>query len=169
MTETNPTVQDGLVVSLEYTLRRENGDVIDASQDQDPLEFLQGQGQIVPGLEKALYGMSIDEEKSVVVPPEQGYGQRLDHAFQMLPHDVFPEDMPLAPGLALHLRDNLGRVVQAHVAEVRPDGVLLDLNHPLAGMTLHFDVKVVDLRPATEAELSCGPCPSGGCASSCCG
>ena len=150
------TVEDGMVVSLDYTLRLDDGEVIDTSTGEAPLQFLQGQGQIIPGLEQALYGMSVDDEKGVVVAPADGYGEHDPDAFQVVPQDAFPSDLTLEPGMGFRMRDASGHAVDAYVAEIRPEGVLLDLNHPLAGEALHFQVKISGLRPATVEELAHG-------------
>jgi len=147
-------VSDDMVVSLEYTLRLdEGGEVVDASENNEPLEFIQGHGEIVPGLEQALYGMSVGDEKRVVVQPDDGYGELDPDAFQLLPLDAFPSDVTLEPGMNLELEDEKGEVMLAIVSEIRKDSVLLDFNHPLAGETLYFQVRVVGLRPATAEEL----------------
>ena len=158
MLKTGLKVVDDLVVSLDYTLRLDNGEVIDTSttDDQGPLEFLQGQGQIVPGLEQALYGMAVGDEKDVEVTPVEGYGEHDPKAYQEVDRDVFPPDMNLQPGMGLRMRDDAGQAVEVFVEDVRPKGVLLDFNHPLAGETLFFHVKIVDLRPATSEELAHG-------------
>lgn len=158
MTGAGFTVADELVVSLDYILRLDDGEVIDSSSadDGEPLVFLQGQGDIIPGLEQALYGMAVGEEKEVVVSPAGGYGEHDPDAFELVEHDVFPPDLTLEVGMALRMRDGSGEALVAYVAEVRPDGVLLDFNHPLAGETLFFNVKVLGLRPATEEELEHG-------------
>lgn len=145
-----------MVVSLEYVLRLDDQNVVDTSAGSDPLEFLQGHGQIIPGLERALQGMSVGEEKDVVVAPSEGYGERDSNAFQLIPLDAFPSDVTLEPGMGLELLDSSGQPLLAFVAELRADGVMLDFNHPLAGETLHFNVKVVALRSATVEELSHG-------------
>lgn len=154
MTDTKLTVKDDIVVCLDYTLRLDDGEVLDTSNDRDPLEFLQGHGQIIPGLEQALYGMAVGDEKQVTVAPSEGYGETDPEALQMVPRDVFPSDLELTEGLQLSMRDEAGQVLQAFVAEVRPDGVLLDFNHPLAGETLFFDVRIASLRLATQDELN---------------
>ena len=170
MAEEKLTVADDMVVSLEYTLRLDDGEIVDSSAGREPLQFLQGRGQIIRGLEQALYGMAVGDEKNVEVAPADGYGIREPDASQVLPRDAFPPDLNLEPGQGLRMRDPRGQVVVAYVAEVRPDGVLLDLNHPLAGETLYFQAKIAALRPATSEELapscsSCGGgCASGGCA-----
>ena len=156
MTGAELTVADGLVVSLDYTLRLDDGEIVDSSADQEPLEFLQGQGQIIPGLEQALYGMAVDDQKDVVVAPADGYGEEDPDAFELVERDVFPPDLDLRPGIGLRMRDESGEAMVAYVAEVRPDGVVLDFNHPLAGETLYFQVKIAGLRPATSEELAHG-------------
>ena len=151
------TVDDGMVVSMDYTLRLDDDEeVADTSAGREPLEFVQGGGQIIPGLEQEIYGMGVGDEKSVVVPPAEGYGETDTEAYQLMPLEAFPADMTVEPGMGLELRDVSGQVVQAYVADVRPEGILLDFNHPLAGKTLHFEVKITGLRQATEEELAHG-------------
>ncbi len=151
------TVSDGMVVSMDYSLRLdEDEEMVDSSAGREPLEFVQGGGQVIPGLEQQIYGMGVGDEKSVVVPPADGYGEADSEAYQLMPLEAFPADMTVEPGMGLELRDELGQAVQAYVADVRPDGIVLDFNHPLAGKTLHFDVKITALRQATEAELAHG-------------
>jgi FKBP-type peptidyl-prolyl cis-trans isomerase SlyD len=168
MADTKLTVADDMVVSLEYTLRLDDGEIVDTSAERGPLEFLQGQGQIIPGLEQALYGMAVGDEKDVMVEPADGYGVRDPEALEPFPRDAFPPDLSLEPGMGLRMRDPAGRTVVAYVAAVRSDDVVLDFNHPLADETLYFHAKVSALRPATAAEMasgcgtSCGGC-SGGC------
>jgi FKBP-type peptidyl-prolyl cis-trans isomerase SlyD len=156
MTGAELTVADGMVVSLDYTLRLDDGEIVDSSADQDPLEFLQGQGQIIPGLEQALYGMAVDDQKDVVVAPADGYGEEDPDALELVERDVFPPDLDLRPGIGLRMRDESGEAMVAYVAEVRPDGVVLDFNHPLAGETLYFQVRIAGLRTATDEELAHG-------------
>ena len=156
MTDGSLVVANDLVVSLDYKLRLENREVVDTPAGQEPLEFLQGQGQIIPGLEQALYGMAIGEEKDVTVLSDDGYGQRDPNAYQQIPSDALPPDLKLEPGMALELVDNTGQPIPATVAEVHPNGVLLDLNHPLAGETLYFSAKIAGLRAATGEEMAHG-------------
>ncbi|MCS6843576.1 MAG: peptidylprolyl isomerase [Caldilineales bacterium] len=153
MTTQPLTVRDGMVVTLDYTLRRENGEIIDTSVGREALEYLQGAGQIIPGLEQALYGMVVGEERRVVVAPEDAYGEVDPEAVHLIPHSAFPPGMEVEPGMVLQVRNQYGEVSQAWVADVQPEGVVLDFNHPLAGMTLYFDAKIVGLRPATPEEL----------------
>ena len=156
MIDKHPTVADDMVVQLHYTLRLDDEQVVDSSADRDPLEFLQGHGQIIPGLEKALYGMAVGEEKNIVVAPRDGYGEREANTVQQVPREAFAPDVELTPGMALELRDSSGHPVMAFVAEVGPESVVLDLNHPLAGETLHFDLTIAGLRVATGEELAHG-------------
>jgi FKBP-type peptidyl-prolyl cis-trans isomerase SlyD len=158
MTDAGLTVADDLVVSLAYTLRLEDGEVIDTSpaHDREPLEFVQGQEQIIPGLEQALYGMALGDEKEVVVAPIDGYGEHDPEAFEMVERHIFPAEMTLEPGMSLRVRESSGEILDATVVDVRPEGILLDFNHPLAGETLYFQVKIAGLRTATEEELAHG-------------
>jgi FKBP-type peptidyl-prolyl cis-trans isomerase SlyD len=154
MTNKPLTVADDLVVSLDYTLHLEGDpEVFDTSEGQEPLEFIQGRGHIIPGLERALYGMAVGQKKKVVVQPEDGYGELDSGAFQLIPRDTFPPTMEIEVGMGLELHDDEGEILEACVAELHPDSVMLDFNHPLAGETLYFDVKVIGLRPATDEEL----------------
>jgi FKBP-type peptidyl-prolyl cis-trans isomerase SlyD len=154
MSKTNESrvVTDGQVVSLEYTLTVD-GEVIDSSEGHGPIEFIQGMGNIIPGLEEELYGMKVGESKSVVVPPEDGYGEVDPDAFQDFPREAFPQSIPLEPGVTLRFQDEAGNSHLAVIDSVTDDTVRVDFNHPLAGKELHFEVKVVGLRDATDEEL----------------
>jgi FKBP-type peptidyl-prolyl cis-trans isomerase SlyD len=163
MTDANLAVKDDLVVSLDYTLRLDGGQVVDSSNGRAPLEFLQGRGAIIPGLEQELDGMVVGEEKDVVVAPADGYGERNPDAFQVVPRTAFPPDLELEIGRTLHMRDSrTQQVLQTIVREIRTDNVLLDFNHPLAGETLRFHVQIAGVRVATEEELEHGHVHSGG-------
>jgi FKBP-type peptidyl-prolyl cis-trans isomerase SlyD len=169
MAEIRPIVADGLLVGLDYTLRLDDQEVIDTSTGRGPLEFVQGQGRIVSGLEQALYGMSIGDEKDVVVAPAEGYGERDPDALQAVSRDIFPPDVTLEPEIAFRMHDDQGRMFVAYVADVQPEDILLDFNHPLAGETLYFHVKISALRAATAEDLgpgcgTCGGCSPEGCA-----
>jgi FKBP-type peptidyl-prolyl cis-trans isomerase SlyD len=164
MTEKTLEVTDGVVVSLDYTLRLDTDEVIDSSEGQSPLEYVQGQNQIVPGLEKALYGMAVGEKKDVVVDPAEGYGERNPEANQVVPRDAFQGDVELEAGMPIRVSDGSGRTATAFVADVNPETVKLDFNHPLAGETLYFEVEIAGLREPTAVDMmgGCGTC--GGCA-----
>lgn len=156
-------VQDDVCVGIDYTLRIEDGEVIDSSEGRGPLEFIQGRGQIIPGLERALYGMALGDEKQVVVAPDDAYGEFDSELLESLPRSAFPADMDLEEGMGLRMRTQDGRTVVVYVRDANDENVTVDLNHPLAGKTLHFDVRIACLREATPDELA-GGC-GGGCAS----
>jgi FKBP-type peptidyl-prolyl cis-trans isomerase SlyD len=148
-------VQDGQVVSMEYTLRVD-GEVLDTSVGHEPLEFLQGAGNIIPGLEQELYGMAVGESKNVIVQPDDGYGIIDPDAFVDVPREQFPADIPLEVGVEIQVTDENGTPMNARIDAVNDDSVKLDFNHPLAGKELHFDMKIVGLRAATAEESEHG-------------
>lgn len=135
-------ITNGSTVSIEYTLTVD-GQVVDTSDNRGPLTYKQGSGQIIPGLEKQLTGLKAGEEKSVVVPPAEAYGEIDPGAVQKVPLTTLPKDLKLEPGMALAMQGNDGQQFPVTVKEVDGEQVTLDLNHPLAGKTLQFQVKVV--------------------------
>lgn len=149
------TVQDGLVVSMEYTLSVD-GEVLDSSKDAGPLQFLAGYDNIVPGLEREMIGMKIGESKDVLVLPEDGYGEFDKEAFMEVLRSEFPTDMELEEGLELNVTDEDGQHQLAFVESFNGKTVRLDFNHPLAGAELRFNVKVIALRDPTKEELDHG-------------
>ena len=155
------TVQDGVVVSIEYTLRVDD-EVVDSSDGHGPLQFLAGHGNIVPGLENEMQWMKIGDSKDVVVAPADGYGEYDDKAIMDVPRNQFPEDMPVEVDLELTVRDDSGEGRYARVESVEGESVRLNFNHPLAGDELHFNVKVVALREPTDEELDHGHVHEGG-------
>ena len=156
-------VAEGLVVSLAYQLRLDDGEEIDSAGGDDPLVYLHGAQNIIPGLEEALTGMKVGDARSVTVSADNAYGEMDPDAFQLVPYDAFPSDMELEEGMGLRMVESgSNRQVEAYVSELRDDGVLLDLNHPLAGETLHFNVEVVGLRRASSEEIAHGHAHSEG-------
>ena len=151
----NLTLQDDVVVSLEYILQVE-GEIVDSTGEDEHIQFIQGHGQIIPGLESQIYGMTSGESKEVTIPAEEAYGELDEDALGTVPRDEFPPDMPLEKGVALQLRDEDGEMFDAYIESVGKKSVEINLNHPLAGKELHFSVKVLDLRPATEDEITHG-------------
>ena len=149
------TVQDGVVVSMEYTLHVD-GEQLDTSEGQGPLQFLVGYGNVIAGLESEMMGMKVGDSKDVVVQPENGYGEFDDEAFMNVSKKDFPKDMPLEVDTELTVRDEEGHARYARVDGVKGDSVRLDFNHPLAGAELHFSVKVVALREPSDEELEHG-------------
>ncbi len=154
MTE-EKTVKDDLIVAMDYTLTVD-GDVIDSSEGREPLEFLQGKGNIIPGLEREMQGMKIDESKDVVVKPEDGYGLTDEAAFMEIPTNQFPENIPVEVGIELQVQNEEGQPAYARIESIENNIALLNFNHPLAGKELSFAVKVVDIREASEEELAHG-------------
>ena len=148
-------VADDVVVTIDYTLTVD-GEVLDSSEEEGPLEYLQGHQNIIPGLERELAGMKVGGSKNLTVAPEDGYGEVDQEAIMDVPLSEFPEEVPLEEGFELEVTDKDGDIMLAKIVGMGETTVKLDTNHPLAGKTLHFEVKVVDLRPATDEELTHG-------------
>lgn len=143
-------IADGKQVSLEYTLTLEDKSKIDSNVGKDPLVFTQGAHEIVPGLEKKLSGMKVGESKKIEVPPEEGYGAVDPQRKQEVEKTKVPEDARKV-GAKLTGQGADGRMVFAQVTEVKEDTIILDLNHPLAGKKLFFDIKVLKVEDAPKA------------------
>src|SRR5688572_15633254 len=135
------------MVSFDYTLKGTDGKVIETSKGREPLRYIHGQKMMVPGLEKELTGMKVGGEKHVTVKPEDGYGKINPNAVQEVPKEKIPENA-LKVGAVLAARSPEGVVVPMTVKQIKDKTVVMDMNHPMAGKTLVFDVKVVDIQPA---------------------
>ena len=144
-------ITDGVVVSMTYVLTVEGEEVGRAGADE-PLEYLHGAENIVPGLEQALEGKSAGEKLSVTVSPELGYGPRQGGGAQSVPRDAFPPGVQLEEGMAFTVENEDGEELDLWVVAVEKDQVMVDVNHPLAGVTLCFDVEVVSVRDSTAEE-----------------
>lgn len=138
-------ITEGSKVSLEYTLNIEDGETVDSNTGDDPLVYTQGNNEIIPALEEELNGLATGDEKQVTLQPEDAYGTVDPEAFREVPLDQIPEDAREA-GQLLIMQDQQGNKQQIKVSEVRDETAVLDLNHPLAGKVLHFDVRVVDVQ-----------------------
>ncbi len=149
-------IEKGRVVDLDYSLHLGDGKVVDQSEPGEPLTYLHGEGEIVPGLESALEGAQVGERKQVVVPPADGYGDHDPGGIQRVPRQAFPADFQPEVGMELSAHGPDGDEVAFVIQGVEPDAVTIDLNHPLAGKTLHFDVTVREVRAATPDELEHG-------------
>lgn len=151
-------VRDGLVVGIDYTMTLANGETVDTTAGEEPLEILQGAGEVIEGLEHALYGMRIGESKKVVVSPEQGFGEYQEEDSRLtVSRADFPEDFGWEEGMEVYVQtDDDEEPESAYVVRVDDEEVELDFNHPLAGQTLQVNVTVRSLRPATEEELEHG-------------
>ena len=139
-------VKDGMLVSFDYTLKGADGKVIETSKGKEPLTYVHGQRRMIPGLEKELTGMKVGGEKHVTVKPEDAYGPVNKAAFQEVPKEKIPTN-GLKVGAVLAAKSPEGQVIPMRVHEIKEKTVVMDMNHPMAGKTLVFDVKVVDIQP----------------------
>lgn len=173
-TDLNKVAKD-LVVSMEYELTVD-GEVIDATDAGDPIEFIQGYENIIPGLEKAVEGMAVGDSKEVFVKAAEAYGEYDADGFVEVPKAEFPEDIPMEVGVEISVTNDDGEEMTAYIEEVSVESITLNFNHPLAGKDLNFKVKIVSIREATAEELEhghvhfddceCGDdceCEDGGC------
>jgi len=148
-------IEDDVVVSMDYTLTVDN-EVIDTSEGNEPIQFLQGHGNIIPGLERAMYGMAAGDRKEVVIEAADGYGELDPEAFAEVSRDEFPPQIPMEVGIELQIKDQSGDIMDARIDAVNEETVRLDFNHPLAGKQLNFSIQVVSLRQPSEEELEHG-------------
>ncbi len=149
-------IGDKLVVSMHYKLTDNDGNVIDTSEGKDPLNYLHGAGNIIPGLEKELVGKVAGDSLSVIVQPEEGYGVVHQELIQTVDRTAFQGVDTIEPGMSFQGQSDEGAVQQIVVTAVEGDQVTIDANHPLAGIVLNFDVDVVSVREATEDEIEHG-------------
>ncbi len=149
-------IASGNVVGIDYSLHLGDGEIVDASARGEPLTYLHGEGQIVPGLESALEGLDVGDRKQVVVGPAEGYGDHDPRGIQEVPRSAFPPDFDPQAGMELTAEGPSGEPVPFVIREVRPQTILIDLNHPLAGKTLHFDITVREVRAASDEERAHG-------------
>ncbi|WP_439154826.1 FKBP-type peptidyl-prolyl cis-trans isomerase [Yoonia sp.] len=140
--------KSGDTVRINYTGTLKTGETFDSSEGRDPLEFVVGSGQIIPGLDAAIPGMAVGDTKKVEVPCTQAYGETNPDALQSVPRAEIPDNIPLDLGTQLQMQTPQGQVVQVVVAEVTEEEVTLDANHPLAGKDLVFDIEVVGVDAA---------------------
>ena len=143
------------VVSIDYTLTGPDGAVIDSSSGREPLPYLHGAGNIIPGLEKALEGKSVGDNIKVTVPPEEGYGQLDPKAIQAVPKSAFQGVPEIKIGMQFRSQGQHGMQVVT-VTKIENDTITVDGNHPLAGVTLNFDVTIKEIRAASKEELDHG-------------
>jgi len=155
MTSEPVIIGDDSVVSFHYKLSDDSGQFNESSEAGNPVVYMHGHNHIVPGLEKELTGKKSGDKLTATVPPEEGYGQRNENAVQRVPLKHLATRGPLTAGQMVVVNTNDGGR-QARVIKVGHFNVDLDLNHPLAGRTLTFDIEIVDVRPATEQELAHG-------------
>ncbi len=149
-------VGDKLVVSMHYTLTDNEGNTLDSSDGAEPLAYLHGAGNIISGLEQALVGKVVGDSLKVTVAPADGYGEVVPELMQSVPREMFQGVDEIKAGMAFEAEGEGGQVQRVVVKEVTDTEVVVDANHPLAGMTLNFDVNIVEIRDATEEEIAHG-------------
>jgi len=143
------------VAVIEYTLKNNDGEVLDTSEGGEPMAYIQGVGNLIPGLEDALEGKAVGDDVQVTIPPEKAYGIQNDELVQVVERGVFQGVDDLQVGMQFQAQSDEG-VQVIWIAEIDGDKVTIDGNHPLAGETLNFDVKVVEVRDASAEELDHG-------------
>ena len=140
-----PVVAEGKTVKVSYTLTVD-GKVVDSSKERGPLQFKPGNHEMIPGFEKAVMGMKVGQKKSFKVSPKEGYGPENPKAIHNVPKNQLPPDITPKAGMTLYAQGKNGQRIPVRVKEVKKDVVVMNLNHPLAGKTLHFDVEIVDIQ-----------------------
>jgi FKBP-type peptidyl-prolyl cis-trans isomerase SlyD len=150
------TIQPNARVVLEYTLKNEKGEVLDSSdaEDGEPIVYVHGYGMLVPGLEGALVGLEAGASKDVTVKPEEGFGDRDDELVLEIDRTDFPDPKKVAVGDEVVAESPDGDEVPMRVVEVKDETVVVDANHPLAGVTLRYSVKVKEVAAASEEEVA---------------
>ncbi|WP_019594705.1 peptidylprolyl isomerase [Thioalkalivibrio sp. ALM2T] len=148
-------VAQNAVVAIHYTLTNDAGEKIDSSEGREPLAYLHGQGQIVPGLEKELEGKAAGDKVQAKVSPEEGYGEKIDAMVQEIPMEAFQGVESVEPGMQFQAQTENGPLTVT-VTKVEGETATVDGNHPLAGETLNFDVEIVEVREASAEELEHG-------------
>lgn len=137
--------KEGDTVRVQYTGKLKDGTIFDTSDEREPLEFTIGKGEIIPGFERAVVGMKPGETKTATIPPEEAYGPHRDDMLFTIDRDQFPEDIQPRPGQQLQIQQPGGQAAIVTVSDVSELTVTLDVNHPLAGQPLTFDIKLLDI------------------------
>ena len=150
------TIADNHVVSIHYTLTDDDGETLDSSSGGDPLVYLHGASNIIPGLESALVGKRVGEQLAVTIAPEDAYGIVDPELVQVVPREAFEGIDEIEPGMEFEAQSPEGETELVVVQEVNDEGVTINGNHPFAGLVLHFDVTIEDIREATEDETAHG-------------
>lgn len=140
------TAKQGDTVAVHYTGKLEDGEVFDSSRDRDPLEFEVGSGQVIPGFDRAVEGLEVGNSREVTVAPEEGYGEPREDLVVDVERDQFPAETEPEVGRQVQVQVAPGQNRVATIAEVQEESVTLDLNHPLAGKSLTFDVELVEIK-----------------------
>jgi FKBP-type peptidyl-prolyl cis-trans isomerase SlyD len=149
-------IEDNRVVSIHYVLTNDEGETLDSSDGKDPLTYLHGTGSLIPGLERELAGKMIGDELDAVIAPSDAYGEQDDALIRAVSRSAFEGVESLEPGMQFQASGENDAVQVITVVKVEEDLVTVDANHPLAGVTLNFSVKIEDVREATGEEISHG-------------
>ena len=157
------TISTNKAVQIHYTLKGDDGAVIDTSEGGEPLEYIHGYGNLIPGLERELAGKAAGDTLHAVIAPKDAYGERDERLVAKVPRAQFDVSTPIAVGQQFQAESETGTTLVT-VTEVTDDTITVDANHELAGKTLHFDVEVVAVRDAAPEEL---PADASGCSGSC--
>jgi peptidylprolyl isomerase len=156
-------VEKGKYVQIQYTGTFDSGEIFDSNVGQDALEFQVGSGSIINGLDQGVMGMKIEDEKDITVKPEEGYGDYNDAFILTIPLAEMKTNFDPEPEMIISIQMENGSLVPARITEVNDESVILDLNHPLAGKTLHFKVKILAINDIAQMEDRCGSCSDDSC------
>lgn len=137
--------EEGEKVKIHFTGRREDGTVFSTSKEDEPVEFVIGEGSIIPGVEKGVIGMGVRDKKTITVQPKEGFGLVKKELIKIVEKSEFPEDLRPKIGLQVQLRNPDGDTINANVVDLKGDSVFLDANHPLAGQTLKLDIELIEI------------------------
>lgn len=150
-------VENGMFVSVDYKGTLGNGDIFDSSHERQPMEVKMGAGQLITGFENQLMGMSLNEKKTFTLEPEEAYGHRNEGLKQHFPRADVPPEMNLQIGMTISLQTSEGMQIPAQIVNLDDEKVTVDMNHPLAGETLTFEIEVVGISDTqTQAPSACG-------------
>jgi FKBP-type peptidyl-prolyl cis-trans isomerase 2 len=139
-------IKKGDKVKVEYVGSLEDGTVFDSSKNHDsPLEFIVGAGQLIKGFDDAVVGMKVGDEKEISLPPDEAYGQHNPEFVKDMPRNLFPKEQEIKPGMVFMVDLQDGRKIQVRVSKVSENNVTIDLNPPLAGKTLKFKIKILEI------------------------
>lgn len=138
-------VKDGDTVKVHYTGTLTDGTVFDTSEEREPLEFTLGQGQLIPGFEKAVVGMNVGDSTEVEIPSDDAYGEAREDLVISVPKDQLPDDVEPQVGMQLQVNQQDGQPIPVRITEVGKENLTLDANHPLAGQDLKFEIELVEV------------------------
>lgn len=144
------TIGEGTQVTLHFALKLESGDVVDTTFEGDPAQFVVGDGNLLEGFEQALFGLSAGDAETFLIPPEKGFGQSNPNNIQEFTRDQFEEGIELEKGLMLSFADAQNAELPGVIADVSDEKVIVDFNHPLAGKSISFEVKILQVDPAVR-------------------